>query len=85
MSMAADRRAGAGVTDRTVGTLARLRAAAAPQRELLIAAVSVLAVGRLVDASVAWVLSLLLAAVVVLGTRSAFRAADPESSATVAV
>ena len=83
MSVAAERRAGAGVADQTVGTVARLRAAAAPQRELLIAAVSVLAVGRLVDASVAWVVALLLAVVVVLGTRSAFRAADPESSATV--
>jgi hypothetical protein len=86
MTMAAERRGGAGVADRraaATGLIARLRASAAPQRELLIAAISVLAVGRLVDASVAWVIALLLAAVVVLGTRAAFRAADPEASATV--
>jgi hypothetical protein len=77
--MAADRRPRSG----TLIALERFAEAAAPQRELLVAAVAVLAVGRLVDASVAWVIALLLAAVVILGTRAAFRAADPEASATV--
>jgi hypothetical protein len=63
--------------------LERFTVAAAPQRELLVAALAVLAVGRLVDASVAWVIAVLLAAVLILGTRAAFRAADPEASATV--
>jgi hypothetical protein len=53
------------------------------QRELLVVAIALLALGRLVDASVAWVVALLLGTVVASGVRAGFQAEDPQARATV--
>lgn len=65
------------------GTFERLRAGGSAQRELLLTAVVLLGLGRLVDPSVAWVVALFLAGVVILGTRAGFQSDDPEARATV--
>ena len=52
-------------------------------RDLLVVAVTLLGLGRLVDASVAPVLALLLGLAVMLGTRATLRADDPDAQATV--
>lgn len=64
-------------------TIERMRAGGGAQRELLVAAVLLLALGRLVDPSVSWVVALLLGGVVILGTRAGFQSDDPEARATV--
>lgn len=68
---------------RAARTISRMRAGGGAQRELLIVAVALLGLGRLVDPSVAWVVALIVGAVVFLGTRAGFRADDPEAQATV--
>lgn len=68
---------------RAVRTISRLRAGGGAPRELLIVAVGLLALGRLVDPSVAWVVALIVGAVVFLGTRAGFRVDDPDARATV--
>ena len=52
-------------------------------RDLLVVAVALLGLGRLVDASVAPVVALLLGIAVMLGTRATLRADDPDAQATV--
>lgn len=64
-------------------TLERIRFGGGAQRELVVVAIALLALGRLVDPSVAWVVAALVGLVVLLGTRAAFRSDDPDASATV--
>jgi hypothetical protein len=52
-------------------------------RDLLVVSVALLAIGRLVDASVAVPVALLLGLAVLLGTRASLRADDPDAEATV--